>query len=79
MDDGALDDALEAGRRLRILSADGDQIGELGVDVFDQAAAQLVEVDIAGPHDRRGVLVIDEGQQEMLERRVFLVRSLASA
>ena len=40
VDDGALDDALEAGRRLRILAAVGDEVGELGVDVFDEVAAQ---------------------------------------
>ena len=73
VDDGALDDALEAGGRLGILARAGRQVGELGVDVFDQAAAQHVEIDVAGAHHRGGVLIVDQGQQQMLERGVFLM------
>ena len=73
VDDGALDDALEAGGRLRILVGAGGEVGELGVDVFDEVAAQHVEIDVAGAHDRGRVLVVDQRQQQMLERGVFLV------
>ena len=73
MDDGALDDALEAGGGLGILARAGGQIGQLGVDVFDQAAAQHVEIDVAGAHHRSGVLIVDQRQQQMLQRGVFLM------
>ena len=49
------------------------EVGELGVEIGDQAAAQLVEIDVAGAHHGGGVLVVDQRQQQMLERRVFVV------
>ena len=73
MDHGALDHALEAGGGLGILAAVGDQVFQFGFEIGDQAAAQLVEVDIAGAHHRGGVLVVDQRQQQMLERRIFVV------
>ena len=56
-----------------VLVRAGDEVGELGVDVVDEVAAQHVEIDVAGAHHRGGVLVVDQRQQQMLERRVFLV------
>ena len=73
VDDGALDHALEPGGRLRILVAVADQVFELAFEIGGQAAAQLVEIDVAGAHDRGGVLVVDQGQQKMFERGVFVV------
>ena len=73
MDDRALDHALEAGGRLGILAAVGDQVFELGFEIGRQAAAQLVEIDIAGAHHRGGVLIVDQRQQQMFERRVFVM------
>ena len=72
VDDRALDDALEAGRGLGILAAVGNEVLELGVDIFDEVAPQHVEVDVAGPHHGRGVLVLDEREEQMLERRVLM-------
>ena len=72
MDDGALDDALESRRRLRILAAVGDQIGELGVDVIDEVAAQGIEIDVAGAHHGGRVLVVDQRQEQVLEGGVFV-------
>ena len=57
---------------LESLAAVGDQVGELGVDVFDEVAAQHLEIDVAGAHDRRRVLVVDQGEQQVLERGVFV-------
>ena len=51
----------------------GDQIVEFGFEVGDEAAAQLVEIDVARPHHRRGVLIVDQRQQQMLQRRVFVM------
>ena len=73
VDHGALDDALEAGGRLGILAAVGDQVFELGFDVGDEVAPQLVEIDVAGAHDRGRILVVDQRQQQVLERGVFVV------
>ena len=72
MDDRALDHALEAGRRLGVPAPVGDQVGEFGVDVLDEVAAQHIEIDIAGAHHRRRVLVLDQGEQEVLERGIFV-------
>ncbi len=73
VDDRALDHALEAGGRLAILGAVGDQVFQLGFEIGDQAAAQLVEIDVAGAHHGRSILVVDQRQQQMLERRVFVM------
>ena len=42
-------------------------------DICGEAAAQLVDVDIAGPHHGGGVLVVDQREQQMLERGIFVV------
>ena len=73
VDHRALNDALKAGGRLRILGAVGDQIVELRFEIGDEAAAQLVQVDVARPHDRRRVLIFDQRKQQMLERGVFVM------
>ncbi len=73
MDHRALDDALEAGGRLGVLVVAGDQIVELGIDVGEDRVLQLVEVDVAGAHDGRGFRVVDQREQQVLERRVFVV------
>ena len=73
VNDRALDDALEAGRRFGIFGAVSDEIVEFGFEIGDEAAAQLVEIDIARPHDRRGVLILDQREQQMFQRRVFVV------
>ena len=73
MDHGALDHALEAGGGLGILLAVGDQVFQLRLDIGDEVAAQLVEIDIAGAHDGGGVLIVDQRQQQVLERCVFVV------
>ncbi len=73
MDDRALDDALEAGGRLGVLVITGDQVGEFVIDIFDERLAQRVEVDVAGAHDGGRIGVVDQGEQQMLERRIFVM------
>ena len=73
VDDGALDDALEPGGRLGILTVAGHQIVELGVDIAKHRLLQFVEVDIAGAHDRGRVRIVDQGQQQMFERGIFVM------
>ena len=72
MDRGALHDALEAGGRLRIAGAIGRQAGEVLVEELRQIAAQLVEVDAAGAQHRRGIGVVGQAQQQVLQRRIFV-------
>ena len=73
MDDGALNDALKAGRGLGIVRPVGHQVVELGFEIGDQTAAQFFQVDVARAHDCRGVLIFDQRQQQMLQRRVFMM------
>ena len=73
MDDRALDHALEARRRLRILVALGHEVRELVVDVVGEVVAQHVEIDGAGIHDGGRVAVVDQREEQVLQRRVFLV------
>ena len=73
MDDGALDHTLEAGGRLGIVAPVRDQIGQFGIDVVDEIAPERVEIDAAGAHHRRRVLVVDQREQQMFEGGVFVV------
>ena len=69
---GALHDALEAGGRLRLVDRFDDQIVEIGVEILDDVLAQLVEIDVAGAQHRRGVRIVDQRQQQVFERRIFV-------
>ena len=73
VDHRALDDALESGGGFAVFRAVGDQVLQLGFQIGDQAAPQLVEIDVAGAHHGGGVLVVDQRQQKVLKRRVFVV------
>jgi hypothetical protein len=72
VEDRALDDALEAagrrgvGRRLDL------QRFELGVEIMRDGILELAEIDAARAHHLGGMLVVDERQQQMLERRIFM-------
>ena len=73
MDHRALDDALEGRRRLRVLVISGHQVIELAVDIIRQRTAQLFQIDVASTHDGTGVLIVDQGEQEMFERGVLVM------
>ena len=73
MDHRALDHALEAGGRLGIVAAIGDEVFEFGLEIVDEAGAQLVEIDAAGAHHGGRIGIVDQRQQEMFERRVLVV------
>ena len=45
---------------------------EFGVDILDEVAPQRVDLDVAGPHDGGRVLVVDQREQQVLQRRVFV-------
>src|SRR5215212_10742798 len=73
MDHRALNNALEPGGRLGVVAAIDNEIVEFTLDVAGQVAAQLVDIDAAGAHDGGGVLVVHQGQQQVLERRVLVM------
>ena len=72
MEGRALHDALEAVRRLGLFLAVDDEVLELRIEIVNDGLAQPVEVDAAGPEHRRRVDVVDQRQQQMLERRIFV-------
>ena len=73
VDHGALDHALEAGGGLGVLAAVGDQVLKLGFEIGGEIALELFEVDVAGTHHRGRILVVDQREQQVLERGVFVV------
>jgi hypothetical protein len=73
MDHRALDHALKAGGRLRIFARLDDKVLEFAVEILDQIALQFLDIDVAGAHDRRRVLVVEQCKQQMFERRIFVM------
>ncbi len=57
---GTMDDALEAGGRLRFGALLGDERGEIVVEIVGDARAQRLEVYGAGAHDRGGVAIVEK-------------------
>ncbi len=50
MDDGAMDDALEARCGLGFAVLIENQVGQLFVEKIGQLGSQALDIDIAGPH-----------------------------
>ena len=73
MQHGALHHALEAGGGLGFLAFVHHQGGEVLVDIFLHRLAQRIHVDIAGLHHLAGVGIVDQGQQQMLQRGIFVM------
>ena len=73
MHDGAMDHALEAGGGLRLGRALDEQGGQLVVEILGDARPQLVEVDRAGLHHRRGIAIVQQRQEQVLQRCVLVM------
>ena len=73
MDHRALDDALETGCRLCIVSIMRDQRQQFLVDIMGQIALQQGNIDPAGAHDGCRIGIIGQGHQQMLERGKFVM------
>ena len=69
----ALDDALKAGSRLGIVASLGNEIVEFRINVIAQRLAQCVDINRAGPQNGCGILILDQAQQQMLQRGIFVV------
>ena len=72
MERRTLNDALEAVGRLGLLLTFDNEVFEFRVEVLNDRLAQRVEVDAASAQHRRRVDVVDQRQQQMLERRIFM-------
>ena len=72
MQDRALDHALEPGGRLGIGLFRGLEGLVFLVEVLAYHVAQIAKVHAAGLHHLRCVCIVDQGKQEMFERRVFM-------
>ena len=68
MQDGALDDALEADRRLGVHFVVARQDRGMGSDEIGQRRAQFVDVGAAGAQHMRGGGVVQHGEQQVLHR-----------
>jgi hypothetical protein len=73
VDHRALHDPLETGRGFGVIAVIDHQRCELGVEIVDQALFQRRHIDVAGAHDRGGVGVVEQGQQQVLQRREFVL------
>ena len=72
MSHGAVNHPLEACGRLRLAMRIGHQARELVVEIGHELVAQHIEIDRAGAHHRRRVAVVDQRQQQMFERGIFV-------
>ena len=73
MDRRALDHALERSGRHRLGAFDiGLQRGEILVDIFHEAGAEFVEIDIAGLQDAHGVRFFKQSEKKVFQRGEFV-------
>src|SRR5262245_16887703 len=77
MDDGAMDDALEAGRGLRLVVASHDQGAKLVVEIVDDALPEPW-IGVAGAQQLGSISIVEECEQEMLERHVLVLPRVGS-
>ena len=73
MDHCALDHPLEAGGRFGVLPIVNHQGPEFIVHIVGQGDFKRAEVDVAGLHHPDRVLIIDQGEQQMLKCGVFVL------
>ena len=72
MNDGALDYALEPRSGFGILAIGQDDVLQLAIKIAGEILSQYVDLDIAGPHDRRSVLIVAKRQEQVLEGCIFV-------
>jgi hypothetical protein len=73
MNDGALQNALEAGCGFCVfLVSVDDKIGEFRIDMFDKVGTQLLQIDAAGAKHCDGIRIVHEGKQQMFQRGIFM-------
>jgi hypothetical protein len=50
-----------------------DQRGQFDVEIVGEALVQGAEIDVAGAHDAGGVLVVNQGQEQVLQGGVLVL------
>jgi len=73
VNDRALDDALETGRGLGVFAVVHHKRAELIVHIAGEGPPQGTEVDFAGAHHGGGFFVVDQRQEQVLQRRIFVL------
>ena len=73
VDHGALDHPLEPCRRLGVLAVVHHQRLQIVVDILPEVLLEHGEIDLARLHHGGGVRVIDQRQQQVLERGVLVL------
>jgi hypothetical protein len=73
VDHGPVDDALNAGCRRRLRRPFDLEGTELGLYEFRNACPKLVEIYRARLHYGLRIAIVDQCEQEMLERCVFMI------
>ena len=73
VDHCALAHPLEARRGLGVLAIVHDQRAPLVVHVVGEGGPERAELDVAGPHHTGRILVIDQAEEQVLERCVFVL------
>ena len=68
----ALNDALETAGGGGVYLAFDPQAFEFGVEIGDDDVGQLAQVDAACLHDLCRICIIDEREQQMFKRRIFM-------
>ena len=61
---------------MRVARRFGDDRLELGIQVFNESRAKLLKIHRAGAHDRGRIAIIDEREQQMLERGEFVMTDI---
>ena len=72
MEGRSLYDPLEAVGRLSLFLAVDDEVLKLRIEIMDDGLAQRVEVDAASSQHCGRVDVVDQRQQQMLQRRILM-------
>ncbi len=56
-----------------ILVIPGNEVVQFVIDIIGHGARQLGKVHIAGAHDTACILIIDQREEQMLQRRILMM------
>ena len=73
VNDSPLDDPLERIRRMRVARRLRHDRLELSIEILDEPSAKLLKIDGTGSHHGRGIAIVDQREQQVLERRKFVM------
>ena len=73
MNDRALNHALETGRGLGTIAVIDNKARQVIIDIIFEIAAQNVDIDTARLHDSSRIRIVQQRQEQMLKRGIFMV------